>query len=397
MDSHWHRQRVVLPPSWRFPYLMPRIALAFLLPVCGCGSGVEDGKSFDSAGIRVRVAIVPDKPVPWRTALLRTIRGSGGQEDRTVERPGQVATDGAERVYLVDAVNASLSAYDDEGRKLWERGRAGGGPGEFRFPSFLRVAESGTVQVTDQGKGSVVQYDRNGSVLPEIPFAAHGYPHSALYLSGDTVIIHEMDPSAWVLRIKYQARITELARAPIVTLGRAKLRCSSRTLTINGAPRFFSPNVVWSVARGKVVAANESQYEIRGFEQGGLRTIVRRDVSTRSTTPADLDRLYPNGTWIGRPDCKTDSQTLITLFGMEPHLPLLKGILVAPDQGVWVERYTFPDEEPRVDVWDAQGSYQGTAVGIGRPIGFLAGGRFVALIYDDSLGVYRVGIFQIKR
>jgi hypothetical protein len=397
MDADSHRRRVALPPSSRCPFGMQALALALLLPVSGCGSGMEEGKSFDSSGIRVRVAIEKDKPAPWRTALLRTINGSDGREERTVERPGQVATDGAERIYLVDAVNSSLSAYDSDGRMVWERGRAGGGPGEFRFPSFLRVAESGTVQVTDQGKGSIVQYDRNGSVLPEIPFTGYGYPHSALYLAGDTVIIHEMDPTAWVLRLKHHTRVTELARAPIVTQGSARLRCSSRTLTINGAPRFFSPNVVWSVARGKVVAANESEYEIHSFAEGALRMIVRRDVATRSTTPADLDRLYPNGTWMGRPDCKTDSQTLITLFGMAPLLPLLKGILVAPDRGVWVERYTFSDEESRVDVWDAQGSYQGTAVGIGRPIGFLEGGRFVALVYDESLGMYRVGIFQIQR
>ena len=81
---------------------------------------------------------------------------------------------------------------------------------------------------------------------------------------------------------------------------------------------------------------------------------------------------------------------------MEPQRPLLKGILITPDQGVWVERFTFPDEVPRVDVWDAQGAYQGTMVGIGRPIGCLAENRFVALVYDESVGLYRVGIFQIK-
>jgi len=368
---------------------------ALLASATACKATVERDVAFDSAGVSVRVASAEERKLPWRASPVATLGAADGRsDDLRVERLGQVATDGRERIYVVDHLNSALSAFGADGRKLWQRGRAGGGPGEFRFPSFLRVAQSGEIQVTDQGKGSLVRFDRDGAVLSEISFLAHGYPHSAIYLNGDTVVIHELEAAAWVLRLKVQSEVIEFARAPISTLGTARLRCGAGTFTIKGAPRLLGPNIVWNVSGGKVVVAVESEYVLRSFQAGHLATIVRRDIAPRRTTAADVERLYPQGTWMGRRDCKTDGEILMRQFGIEPHLPILRGVLVAPDGAVWVERFTFPDEETQVDIFGSDGSFSGTAVGVGRPVGFLSKGRFVALVSDDGSGLYQIRVYQ---
>lgn len=370
---------------------------ALLASATACKARVERGIAFDSAGINVRVASAEEKMVPWHAFPVVTLGAADSRlEDVRVERPSQVATDGREKIYVLDQLNSALFAFGADGRMSWRRGRSGGGPGEFRFPTFLRVGQSGEVQVTDQGKGSLVRFDRDGAVLSEISFLSHGYPQTPIYLHGDTLVIHKLEPTAWVLRLKVPSEVIELGRAPIATLGSAKLRCGDGTVTINGAPRLLGPNILWNVSGGKIVVAVDSEYVLRFFEAGHLATVLRREIALRRTTAEDVARLYPRGSWMGRRDCRAEGETLIRQFGIAPVLPMLRGVLIAPDGALWVERFTFPDEETRIDVFDSDGSFSGTALGVGRPVGFLSDGRFVALVSDEMAELYQVRVYQIR-
>lgn len=81
-------------------------------------------------------------------------------------------------------------------------------------------------------------------------------------------------------------------------------------------------------------------------------------------------------------------------------LPALPATLLAPSPGpdgrLRAERYTFPDEVPRVDVFDAAGRYEGTLEGFGIPLGF-SGDLVLFSLRDDSTGGSQLGIFRITR
>jgi hypothetical protein len=348
--------------------------------------------TIDSAGVRIRVSSGGDKPVPWHISMLATLEA--GSENQAIDRHGLIATDARERIYVVDGPHAVVLAFAPNGVLLWKRGRAGGGPGEFRIPSFVRADSSSGVEVTDQGKRAIVRFDPDGDVLAEISFAAQGHPQSAIYVRGDTVVIHEMEPSAWVLRWKSGPNVNELLRSGITSVGTARLQCANGSMTINGGPKMFSANIVWAVHHGRIVAAKESEYSVSVFETARLIAIVRRQTPRVNARTKDVERLYPKGTWFGRRDCPVDGETLATQFGIEPVLPVIGGVHAAPDGSLWVERFTFPDEDTRVDVFEPDGSYLGTLVGIGKPAGFLSGGRFVALVRDEAADVFQARVYQ---
>lgn len=372
------------------------LRIAFVTQACACQSEVQETRIVDSAGISISVARDVEKVLPWEMTLLRALNGANGPIDKVmVERSTQVVADGRERVYVLDDVDNAVLAFAPDGRLIWKRGRSGGGPGEWVRPSFLRVEPSGTIQVTDQGKRALVRFDRDGALQDEISLASHAYPQSPIYLNGDTVVIEQYADSGWSLRLKVRSAVTELAQARITSLGTATFRCGTSTVTMNGALRLLGPGIVWDVSDGKVVAAVESEYSIRIFEAGNLVAIVRRAVKPRRTRTTDIEQLYPDGTWMGRRDCKLSADVLVSQFGVEPFLPMVRGVLVAPNGALWVERFTMPDESTLVDVFDSQLAFLGTVVGMGRPVGFLSKGRFVALVADEKSGLHEIRLYQI--
>jgi hypothetical protein len=63
---------------------------------------------------------------------------------------------------------------------------------------------------------------------------------------------------------------------------------------------------------------------------------------------------------------------------------------------LWVERNTFPDEEPRADIFADTGEYLGTLVGLGAPLGFPARDIVVFALPNSSESESRLGIFRLQ-
>lgn len=99
----------------------------------------------------------------------------------------------------------------------------------------------------------------------------------------------------------------------------------------------------------------------------------------------------------GGRSCVTPSTEVAEKLGIAPTIPLVKYVVVAPDGGLWVQRYTFEGETPAVDVFDAEGRYLGTVTGRPAPLGFLGNDLVLFPIDNADDGTSIVGIYRITR
>lgn len=76
-----------------------------------------------------------------------------------------VAVDPAKRVFVVDMRLQTVHVVDSSGRPLRTLGRAGDGPGEFRFPSRVTSGPDGHVFVLDQYSGRITEYSPSLELL----------------------------------------------------------------------------------------------------------------------------------------------------------------------------------------------------------------------------------------
>lgn len=59
---------------------------------------------------------------------------------------------------------------------------------------------------------------------------------------------------------------------------------------------------------------------------------------------------------MGQRECKLGADVLVSQFGVEPFLPMVRGVLVAPNGALWVERFIMPDEKTLVSCYHGRRS-----------------------------------------
>src|SRR5690606_29715399 len=95
---------------------------------------------------------------------LWEIGAADGDAAYVFGRIGDVAFGPDGSVYVLDSGNAVIRVYDSSGRHLRAFGRQGEGPGEFRFPIRMLVADSG-VRVFDGPLKRVSYFSHTGELL----------------------------------------------------------------------------------------------------------------------------------------------------------------------------------------------------------------------------------------
>jgi hypothetical protein len=99
----------------------------------------------------------------------------------------------------------------------------------------------------------------------------------------------------------------------------------------------------------------------------------------------------------GGGQCTVKAQDIIDKLGTGGDVPQIKAIAFAPDGTMWVERYTFKDEDPKVDVFAATRQYLGTVPDKSLPMGFAGKDLVLFPIELKETGATVVGIFRIGR
>lgn len=130
--------------QWSIP-----LAGVLLLLACAEG-GVDSGDALDAA--------------PLRPAAEELRIGSVDDPDLGFSTIAGVAVDDEGRVFVLDAQEREVRAYDSAGILLHRFGSEGEGPGEFRTSNAIGVLGD-TVWVADALAGRITLFDPTGSVL----------------------------------------------------------------------------------------------------------------------------------------------------------------------------------------------------------------------------------------
>ncbi|MHB9145295.1 MAG: 6-bladed beta-propeller [Symbiobacteriia bacterium] len=110
--------------------------------------------------ITSRIPTVLAAPTP--PIFAYNIFGEWGEG--TLVKPMAVAVAG-QRIYVSDSGNQRVQVFDYDGKPVMKIGKAGEGPGEFRFPYGIAVDGSGQVYVADLYNGDIQVFGPDGHFL----------------------------------------------------------------------------------------------------------------------------------------------------------------------------------------------------------------------------------------
>jgi hypothetical protein len=378
--------------------------LCLLSPMAtGCRGASADAEVVgrDSAGIRIVEAAGTDMPLPWTLSEVRRIGGAdSGPASFSDAGPWTVRVDARGNIYVLDPDAFHVEVFDTAGNHVRTLGAKGGGPGELQFPGSLFVTPAGEVNVFDFGKQALVKFGPDGTLLPQFSLQPYGFPQSDISITGDTMIF--LIPSTGEnekfrvtrLRMISPRDSLELARDSAATPGMVMFKCVGLNI-----PPPFSREISWGSRGARVAVTRRVPYIVDVYDGGKLVSSVRRSIPFEEAKTEHVSRLYPDGMTVrfgGGGQCTVTAEDIIEKLGTGGNVPLIRDVAIAPDGSMWVERYGFQDETPRVDVFAANGRYLGTLSGHGLPMGFV-GDLVLFPIEDESSGANLVGIYRLNR
>lgn len=389
-----------------------RCLVLFVLAITGCGAGERTGgvhvERTDSAGIEIVTTEGADRTLELSLERLFTLGGEEeGPESFYFLPVGAVGSDGEGRIYVLDLTDRRVVVFGPAGGVIRTMGGEGGGPGEFAEPNGIAVSAEGEVSVFDFGKGGLVRFAGDGTVLPEQPLQE--FPtwseqrHFDVVGSGYAVSSIADSPGAGDRT--HQLRVIDAGGSAAVSLAELEPVRPRRVLSercgggISRAP-IFSSDIIWD-ARGDRVALNaEPGYSIAVTDETGRITrIVRRPLTspaaTRDLALAEVDEGFTID--FGRGPCTITAQELVEGLGFADAVPLVRNVRLASDGGLWVERRAGDDvTRSRIDVFDPAGEYVGTLPsGTPFPVLLLPDDR-VAVVEKDEFDVERLVVMRVE-
>jgi hypothetical protein len=165
-------------------------------------------------------------------------------------------------------------------------------------------------------------------------------------------------------------------------------------------PPHFSPELRMALGDGVVATTTQARYQIDLYRNGRQVRSVRRAVTARPATEDDVAALYPDGFKVlfgGGRSCTVPIAEVTAKAGLAANYPLVNRMVLGPEGDLWVQRYAPRDATPVVDVFDPEGVYRGTEVGLGLPLGFIGPDRVVLPLTDAGTGVESLGVYRIER
>ena len=156
------------------------------------------------AQLRPPLSLIP-------TATIGVAGGGGAAEFGAIEA---VATyEDREVFYVVDRLNARLSAFTRDGKFIASAGRSGSGPGEFRAATEA-ASEGSTVYVLDPILSRISIFQLRGSALLPVADRRLGFAAKALCVMDGQVfllgynngrMVHQFDPATGKLSASFGA------------------------------------------------------------------------------------------------------------------------------------------------------------------------------------------------
>lgn len=375
----------------------------------------------DSAGVRIvespAEAQLPLIDIASRPPLLRIGALDGAEGEVLYQVIGASLLSGG-RLAVGNAGSHQIRFYDANGTLASSVGGEGDGPGEFRDLTWVGPAGADSVAAFDDDGRRVTVFDADGVLARTFRLAEFRNPGSE----------EEPVPRSPMMEGRLDGGSFVVGTIPIVTTGptftgipddsvnyyfigddgasdrgpiavpasESWVESTESTASVSSVPlgrrtdATVGADVLW-------IGMTDSN-DILGYgEDGALRLIIRRDVTPRSVTPADIER-YKNERMELAADNPGWLDFLRENFERVPfasHHPLFSSIAATEDGGVWIEEYAFDSDE---SIWTVYGP-DGQPVGSARlppdaRILRIAGDSLV-LRRQDELSVEYVEIYGV--
>jgi hypothetical protein len=160
------------PTFKRFYLAVLFVSLGCFLPSPSLAvDGTWDGTETTKDGVRhvTNPARPIEKPSTFKLNELWRVGGDDDSDDVIFGVLNDMATDGAGNIYLLDSQLNEVLIYSPSGEYLRSIGRAGEGPGEFRMPRALFIAEDNRVAVLQMMPGKIIMLTPDGDAAGNHP------------------------------------------------------------------------------------------------------------------------------------------------------------------------------------------------------------------------------------
>jgi hypothetical protein len=396
-------------------------ALLVMAAACGGegGAGAASGPVVrDSAGI----TIVENREPTWEAGeawlvdaepVLAIGTLDGPPETQFFDlRSARFRSDGS--VVAADEGSHRIVAFASDGAFLWEQGRQGDGPGEYRRAGGVHVMAGDSVLVYDQGARRVTVLAPGGalarSYIPEVPEAAILNAPAGIVSPGLTAsnggAIFGTDDEVTAGRLERRLErhfLTDTEGRVVDTLPSVPgtefwLVANQSFVSIWEVP--FGKSSETAVGAGVVAMGLTERPEWLILDgSGDLRRIVRIDAEAPPVTGEDWSRaqeaLLPEDA--GSQQRAQVRESFADIVAPD-RWPVFSDVLLDDEGYLWVQRYPAPWEEEMPTRWwvfDPDGGLMGE---VALPAGFQAdqvrGDRVVGRWRDD-LGVEQIRVHRI--
>ena len=373
--------------------------LVLILTGCANAPATPTSAHADSAGVDIATYTGADLTLGWRFQP-RFVLGGEEKEGESFYRVSSelVHADSSGNLYILDRDSYRVLVFDSAGTFLRAMGREGGGPGEFKLTLSFTVANDGTSALFDLGKRSLVRFDADGGVLPEMNLPAQ-YFGGSIHLDGGALIlpVQNLDDGERTDELHRLTAMDSSVLAAVVLPPGKQLRLESCGMSFSGLGPLFSPTLRWSARGNTLAVATTDAYEIRVFRDNTLMRSFRRSLrplaATREAAIRELGEGMRVRTDRGVVTCAPDE--VVEQRGFAAVIPAIARIEIDPDGRLWVERGHIADDEAPIDLYDVGGDYLGTLpAGSPFPVTFLTASRPVT-ITTDELDVTRVAVHEL--
>jgi hypothetical protein len=256
---------------------------------------------------------------PARLVVETSIGGGWDEEGQILGQVVSIATD-AERIYVLDMQIPAVRVYDDQGRHLFDIGRAGSGPGEFRQPTSLACdIGSGRLFVRDGSEDRINVFSRDGETLATWRLNIGMQTNRPLVLTSERRLftpivirsVSEGRSDRWAMvECGPQGATGDTLFPPELSFRPAEL-VAVRNGRIKSTRVPFSPTAVWSMSpRGSMIAGVSGDYRLWIRHCDGRTTVIEKEGQPVPVVPeekswhrrvilADMNRWLPGWAWNG--------------------------------------------------------------------------------------------------
>lgn len=360
-----------------------------LLAACGDIGGGARTERTDSAGVVLVTNTAQDRPLAWTFEPELTL---GGEDFYRVNR-WLVDADARGVIHVLDREGKRVLRYEPDGTPLGTLGGPGQGPGELEWPNIMDVAPDGRVSVSDFGRGRVITWGADGSLLGEDAGEDPGGSFRRLP-DGEVREVQEWESERTIHRLVHIREGEDTTVVASIEWTGRPITLESCGMRFSGMPAIFTPTLRWDASGGRISVAAGSEYEIRVSDAGQPTLYVRRRLTPPEATEAlallELGEGMAVTTSGGRRVCEPSE--VIQQRGLSRVVPLIEQVVLDPDGRIWAQRFV-PGEEPGpVDLFEADGEYLGTLPpDRPLPIGFLPDGRIMTA-ETDAMDIQRLVI-----